>query len=83
MGWRNQLSGRGPFNYLPPQQRPGRLYGRGACWQLNYHSHYTTIPLLPNTTLPKEQEIAILENQAKLVEQTLEQIRKRLEILRE
>lgn len=26
--------GRGPFSYLPPWQRPGWLFGRGACWYL-------------------------------------------------
>jgi len=31
--------------------------------------------------MPKEQEIALLESQAKWLEQTLEQIRKRLEEL--
>ncbi|RLG67847.1 MAG: hypothetical protein DRO11_09675 [Methanobacteriota archaeon] len=26
--------GRGPFSYLPPWQRPGWIFGRGACWWL-------------------------------------------------
>ena len=25
--------GRGPFSYLPPWQRPGWRFGRGACWR--------------------------------------------------
>lgn len=36
-GWRGGWGpwpGRGPFSYLPPWQRPGWLYGRGACWWL-------------------------------------------------
>jgi hypothetical protein len=33
------------------------------------------------TAIPKEQEVAMLENQAKWLEQTIEQIRKRLEEL--
>ena len=90
MGWRERggdrsmsgpWPGRGPFSNLPPWQRPGWLYGRGACWRLYNPSLQTTIPQVPNTTLPQEQEIAILEDQAKLTEQTLGQIRKRLEEL--
>ncbi|MGB9727995.1 MAG: hypothetical protein ACPLZF_06255 [Nitrososphaeria archaeon] len=40
MGWRGfgrgygMWPGRGPFSYLPPWQRPGWLFGRGACWWL-------------------------------------------------
>jgi len=38
MGWRGRgfgmWPGRGPFSYLPPWQRPGWLFGRGACWWL-------------------------------------------------
>ena len=33
-GWASGWPGRGPFGYLPPWQRPGWLYGRGACWAL-------------------------------------------------
>ncbi|MGQ9514487.1 MAG: hypothetical protein ACUVTL_05495 [Thermoproteota archaeon] len=32
--WIGLWPGRGPFSYLPPWQRPGWLYGRGACWWL-------------------------------------------------
>ncbi len=28
-----QWPGRGPFSHLPPWQRPGWVYGRGACWR--------------------------------------------------
>jgi len=38
--------------------------------------------LTPYATIPEEQEIAMLKNQAKLLEQALEQIRKRLEELK-
>ncbi|MGB9895471.1 MAG: hypothetical protein ACPLN2_06160 [Thermoproteota archaeon] len=49
--------GRGPFSYLPPWQRPGWIYGRGACWWfLNpnltlgyaYQSQYATPYVNPN-----------------------------------
>jgi len=33
-GWMGPWPGRGPFSYLPPWQRPGWLFGRGACWWL-------------------------------------------------
>jgi hypothetical protein len=37
-GWRGRgmglWPGRGPFSYLPPWQRPGWWFGRGACWWL-------------------------------------------------
>lgn len=91
MGWRRRggswvgpWPGRGPFSYLPPWQRPGWLYGRGACWWLFAPYLQTTIPQTPAvtppayTTVPKEQEMAMLENQMKWLEETLEQIRKRL-----
>ncbi len=33
-GWMGPWPGRGPFSYLPPWQRPGWVFGRGACWWL-------------------------------------------------
>lgn len=36
---------------------------------------------MPASQLPKEQEVAMLENQAKMLEQQLDQIKKRLEEL--
>jgi len=33
-GWMGPWPGRGPFSHLPPWQRPGWLFGRGACWWL-------------------------------------------------
>lgn len=38
-GWRRSgywgaWPGRGPFSNLPPWERPGWLYGPGACWRL-------------------------------------------------
>jgi len=83
-GWLGPWPGRGPFSYLPPWQRPGWLYGRGACRWLFAPYPQATIPQAaavtppPQTTDPKEQEIAMLEQQMKLLEQTMEQVRKRL-----
>lgn len=33
-GWRGPWPGNGPFSYLPPWERPGWVFGRGACWRL-------------------------------------------------
>jgi len=33
-GWSSPWPGRGPFSFLPPWQRPGWWFGRGACWWL-------------------------------------------------
>lgn len=38
-------------------------------------------PITPHMAIPKEQEIAMLEDQRKLLEEILEQIKKRLEEL--
>ena len=57
MGWRGQgrgggqggpWPGRGPFSYLPPWQRPGWLYGRGACWWLLNPYIQATNPQAPS-----------------------------------
>ncbi|MGB9759803.1 MAG: hypothetical protein ACPLZG_08285 [Thermoproteota archaeon] len=36
--------GRGPFSYLPPWQRPGWYFGRGACWWLFGYPWYYAFP---------------------------------------
>jgi hypothetical protein len=89
-GWGGPWPGRGPFSYLPPWQRPGWLYGRGACWWLYNPNLELTIPpsatsaLIPPTqpfvSAPtKEEEIQMLEGQMKDLESYLDAIRKRLE----
>lgn len=82
-GWRGRGNwpGAGPFSHLPPWQRPGWLYGRGACWQL--YGPYT-----PSTTAPQmnpENEAALLaeqkmliETQQKTLQETLKKIQERL-----
>ena len=96
MGWRGRgggraglWPGRGPFSYLPPWQRPGWLYGRGACWWLL--SPYQTTPQAPAGVTPvppiapaftKEQESILLEQQVKALEAQLDAIKKRLEELK-
>ena len=82
-------SGRGPFSHLPPWQRPGWLYGRGACWWLLDPKVQSTIqqaqpatiqpPIVP--TFTREQEQEMLEQQEKAFKSQLDAIRKRLEEL--
>ena len=94
MGWRRRgrsgfWPGRGPFSYLPPWQRPGWLYGRGACWwlldpkvQSNIQQTQPTTmqpPLVPSFTMKQEQEM--LAQQEKILKAQLDAISKRLEKL--
>jgi hypothetical protein len=95
MGWRGRGTqglgrwpGHGPFSDLPPWQRPGWLYGRGACWWL--YPYYTPTgqgasdqtpipPLMPVTpNLTKEQETVILERQMNALQSQLDAIKNRL-----
>ena len=51
-GWAGPWPGRGPFSYLPPWQRPGWIFGRGACWYLfgnpwMYRYGYSYYPYYP------------------------------------
>ena len=93
MGWRGRgggnaglWPGRGPFSYLPPWQRPGRLYGRGACWWLLTPQLQQDAPQIPSVApfapmLAKDQEKQVLEQQGKALEAQLDAIRKRLDEL--
>ena len=82
MGWRGRgfgmWPGRGPFSYLPPWQRPGWLFGRGACWWL-FNPWYSTAPLPIQMT--KEEEQRMLKNEIALLEKEIERIRNRLKEL--
>lgn len=91
MGWRGRggtgsWPGRGPFSYLPPWERPGWLYGRGACWGL-FSPYAKTYPYpLSTPTLKPEEETNILmeqrtfiEEQLKALQETLKKIEARLE----
>jgi len=83
MGWRGRgftgsWPGRGPYSNLPPWERPGWLYGRGACWYI--HSPYRTIsPIKPEdeATMLAEQK-KMIEEQLKSMQETLKKIQERL-----
>ena len=94
MGWRRgsrngPWPGRGPFSYLPPWQRPGWIYGRGACWWLLDPKLQSTIqqaqpPTIQPSVAPmltREQEHEMLKQQEKFITTQLEAIRKRLDDL--
>jgi hypothetical protein len=83
--------GRGPFSHLPPWQRPGWLYGRGACWWLlnPYYNRYfrapyvdPTVPLseypappYPLASLTKEEEKSLLADQRKFLENEIQALK--------
>lgn len=60
--------GRGPFGHLPPWHRPSWWLSGGMCCSL--------------FKISKEEEVLMLENESKILEQELERIRKRLEELK-
>ena len=85
--WYGPYPGRGPFSYLPPWQRPGWVFGRGACWwllspYLRYSLPYTAYSL-PYTAAPisKEQEQQMLREEMAILEKSLEEIKARLKEL--
>jgi hypothetical protein len=83
MGWRGRgmagpWPGRGPFSNLPPWERPGWLYGRGACWYL-YGRTRTMPPIKPEdeATLLAEQK-TMIEEQLKDMQEALKKVQDRL-----
>ena len=84
-GWAGSWPGRGPFSHLPPWQRPGWLYGRGACWWLcgSNRAYLPPTSVLPTlkpedeTTLLTEQK-AMIEEQLKAMQEILKKIQERL-----
>jgi len=91
-GWTGPWLGRGPFSYLPPWQRPGWLYGRGACWWLFAPYLQTTIPqtlaVVPPTstqpTVPTTPFMPTLtkEQEKQMLEQQLRFVETHLDAIR-
>lgn len=75
-GWYDSWPGRGPFSDLPPWERPGWTYGRGACWRF-LGSPY--IQDYPN----EQEEKTYLETSKKELEKQLKNIEKRINELKE
>jgi len=89
-GWQ----GHGPFSDLPPWERPGWVYGRGACRYLSLGPNRTSAfppgrgalwPPAPGFgyELSKEEEIEMLERQLTDFKRALERVEERLQALRE
>ena len=81
-GWSSTWQGRGPFSDLPPWQRPGWLYGRGACWRI--YGSYQLIPPIKaddEATLLKEQK-TVMEEQLKSMQENIKRIQERLDELK-
>jgi hypothetical protein len=79
-GYRNRGNwpGAGPYSNLPPWQRPGWTYGRGACWYLyGPQTQPATLATLP------ENEAAILKEQKTLIEEQLKAMQERLDQIQE
>ena len=75
----NNWPGRGPFSNLPPWERPGRLYGRGAC----YYLYGAPLPIQPIANPQNEAALLItqkstIENQIANLQNTLAKIQERL-----
>ena len=75
-GWAGNYPGRGPFSHLPPWERPGWRYGRGACWYLYGPYNPPQIPAEEEKTLLSQQATAI-EQELKAMQETLKKIQER------
>ena len=57
-------------------------YGYWLPWRWGWHGYWRAIPYVwPWVPMPREQEIAILEEQARILEDELDNIKARLEEL--
>ncbi|MCD6491020.1 MAG: DUF5320 domain-containing protein [Candidatus Njordarchaeia archaeon] len=92
-GWWGFWPGRGPFSYLPPWLRPGWLLGPGSGWWLLFTGQYPWFPAGYNPAvglqyltqlgiITPEQELTMLENYKKTLEETLKNIEKRINELK-
>jgi hypothetical protein len=77
-GWTGPGPGRGPFSNLPPWQRPGWLYGRGACWYLYGPHQAAAVP-----PIKAEDEKALLAEQKTLIEEQLKAMQETLKKIEE
>jgi hypothetical protein len=97
-GWFGPWPGRGPLSHLPPWERPGWMFGRGACWSLfgppawygrppstgyDYPS-YARYRLYPSYYPPPslEDEIYALQESKKDLEEELKSVEVRIEELK-
>jgi hypothetical protein len=82
--WAGNWSGRGPFSHLPPWQRPGWLYGRGACWYFYDTQNKALQPTQPeDEAVLLAQQKALIEAQLKAMQESLKKIQDRLEEIKQ
>jgi len=87
--WRRweRWPGFGPFSHLPPWERPGWPFGRGACWHYFWPEYHRRIYRILG--LSREDEISALEEYRKeleeekvSIEEELREVQRRLEELK-
>ncbi len=79
MWWRwKRYPGFGPWSHLPPWERPGWKFGRGRCWWLFANPEY----MEQYSGLSKEEELRMLEEMERYLEEELRMIRRRIKELR-
>ena len=71
--------GMGPLGWAYPYPYWHHWYGRFAPYSFPWVAPYWS----PWGAMPKEQEVAMLNDQARMLEEELSQVRKRLEELQE
>ncbi|KXH76379.1 MAG: hypothetical protein AM326_07110 [Candidatus Thorarchaeota archaeon SMTZ-45] len=80
-GSRGRWPGNGPFQDLPPWERPGWLYGRGSCWYMGYRPgiDYTVQPFsVANNLQSLQSQKKLLEEQIRSLQDRLKNIEKHL-----
>lgn len=82
-GWFGPWPGAGPFSYLPPWQRPGWLYGPGACWWFWSGLTPYTSPISPPSITEQIEELEAykrdLEEELKEIDKEIEKVRKEIQ----
>ncbi|MBD3408147.1 MAG: hypothetical protein GF411_18645 [Candidatus Lokiarchaeota archaeon] len=77
---RGRYPGNGPFSHLPPWERPGWIYGRGACWTMGYWNQDGT-PIQAESIDGLKRQRDLLQTQLESMSEELERIEKRMKEL--
>ena len=83
-GW----PGFGPYCDLPPWERPGWVYGRGACRYLGMVPGRPLAPLYSpgwgyEGEFTKEQEVEVLETELAQLKRAMDRVEERLRAIKE
>ncbi|MGD6807876.1 MAG: hypothetical protein ACQCN4_13075 [Candidatus Bathyarchaeia archaeon] len=83
MGYgRGNWPGNGPYSNLPPWQRPGWLYGRGACRYIYGAPYITPIAAPQDEAAILNEQKTVVEAQIKAMQETLAKIQERLDAIK-